>query len=109
VVTARTRSAGPTQRLEALFQRDIPGAAPDIGCRFVVAIFDRTRDEGWIRVHDVVHTESDCGVVQPGAPSTGIEFGSGHRYSFRCVAIIRLYVLAIVFRIVGDGSPSWRR
>lgn len=62
--------------LEALSQRDIPGASANVGRAFIVAIFNRSRDEWWLLVGEIVDSKGDRGVIQPCAPSEWVIFRS---------------------------------
>src|SRR5436190_3472889 len=88
--------------LETLCQCHIPGSPPDVGRPLVVAVFEIASNEGRCEVKDVVYAESNCGVIQPRAPSTWIVLRCRDRHDVLSLAVFQFRVLAAVPGISGD-------
>src|ERR1051325_1421186 len=84
--------------LEHFLQADVPEPAFDIGERLVVAVLKGAGHERRILVKDVLHTELDRGLIQPGSPSAWIILGGRDRHHVLLFAILHLYVLTTLFR-----------
>ena len=73
---------------------------------FVVAVLDASGDKRWVFVKHILHPKGNRGVIQPGAPSSGIVFGRRYRHDIFLLVLLHLDVLAAVLckaRYLGGG------
>src|SRR5205823_14492684 len=73
---------------------------------FVVAVLDASGHKRWVFVKHILHPKGNRGVIQPGAPSTGIVFGRRYGHDIFLLVLLHLDVLAAVLckaRYLGGG------
>src|SRR5260370_36547670 len=92
---------GRTDFLESLLKLDVPESAFDCGKRLVVAVLKRARHKWQGFVEHVTPSKSNCRVIQPSAPATGIVFGGGDGHDVFLLAVPHLHILTPILAIAG--------
>src|SRR6184192_1044694 len=96
--------------LESFLYLDVPEPAFDRGKRFIVAVLEGGGHEWRIFIEHVLHTKGNRGVIQPGAPSTGIVFGRGNGNYVFLLAVLHLQVFtSILSKARYLGRRRWRQ
>src|SRR5438874_6364739 len=82
--------------LESLLKLNVPEPAFDRGKRLVVVVPEGSSHKRGIEIEHVLHPKGNRGVIQPGAPSTGIVLCGRDRHHVFLIAIPYLDILAAI-------------
>src|SRR5262245_39440402 len=79
--------------LESFLQLHVPESAFDGGKRFVVVVLEGTGDERRIRIKDVLHSDGQRRVIEPGPRSTRIVLSRGNGKRVFFLAVFHSHIL----------------